>query len=550
MEGGPSPYPYLRVLRRSPLTVGYPDSQLMIEFDRPLDPATVDAATVALRQGSQDLQADRRLERGGRVLRIVPAAPLPASSYVTVRMTAGLKGLDGVSFQTSSVSFSISAESTPPTPAVTRIAPPDGSVGVGVNAALYIEFSGFVNELTIHEGTVRWTDGAGQGVPCTYEFGNWAQGFTSVAIKPHAPFTSLTEHTLTVQGVEDYAGRAVPTTTVRFTPSDTVDLTPPTIVRFSPPSSGAPRNTVVVAELSEPLDPGTVSAESFTLFEGATQIPAEVQLLADSKTIVLRPDDLLAANTSYTVRVYGNARIRDLSGLSISLPSSLQPGFNTSDRIDNAPPAILEAIPLDGAQGLALNGKMFLRFDRPVRQPTPGPGSVRLERSGVPVPVRIDMLDGNRIAEITPLSLLDPLTPYAWYAEGIVDLAGNPISAPISRTFSTGPTVDLTGPVVASTSPPNQSVGVSRTATFQFTFDEPLAPERPVLSYLSLQKLGTVEQLPYDLTVSPDGKTIIVTPTDPLPAQASISLSGIGYVRDRAGNRTTWSPYISITTGN
>jgi hypothetical protein len=66
-------------------------------FDAPLDPATVSAATAGVRGPSGDVGGQVTLERGGRVVRFTPAAPLqPGAAYVFT-LRGGPQGVREVS---------------------------------------------------------------------------------------------------------------------------------------------------------------------------------------------------------------------------------------------------------------------------------------------------------------------------------------------------------------------------------------------------------------------------------------------------------------------
>ena len=65
---------------------------LEVEYSEALDAVTVNASTVTL-TGSAAVPVSLSLQEGGKVVRIVPDAPLQANSYYTLRLS-GIQDLD------------------------------------------------------------------------------------------------------------------------------------------------------------------------------------------------------------------------------------------------------------------------------------------------------------------------------------------------------------------------------------------------------------------------------------------------------------------------
>ena len=104
----------------------------------------------------------------------------------------------------------------------------------------------------------------------------------------------------------------------------TVDTAAPTVTVRSPlaDATGVAVDVTVTAELSEALDPATVTDTSVTLTDGSTAVPASVDYDELTDTISLDPDTDLEPGTTYTVSLAatiedlaGNALARDLVGL-------------------------------------------------------------------------------------------------------------------------------------------------------------------------------------------------------------------------------------------
>ena len=72
------------------------------------------------------------------------------------------------------------------------------------------------------------------------------------------------------------------------------------------------RNKTVTVVFSAAMDPATVTASTFSLQQGTTNVAGTVALSPDGKTGTFTPTDMLAANTSYTATM--TTGVKDLSG--------------------------------------------------------------------------------------------------------------------------------------------------------------------------------------------------------------------------------------------
>ncbi len=115
----------------------------------------------------------------------------------------------------------------------------------------------------------------------------------------------------------------------------TVDTAAPTVTDRSPlaDATGVAVDVTVTAELSEALDPATVTATSVTLAAGSTAVPASVDYDELTDTISLDPTADLAPGTTYTVSL--GTTIEDLAGNTLAATSW---DFATVNPTDTTPP--------------------------------------------------------------------------------------------------------------------------------------------------------------------------------------------------------------------
>lgn len=97
---------------------------------------------------------------------------------------------------------------------------------------------------------------------------------------------------------------------------------PARVVRIDPPDGtvGVFRDACVVAHLSQPIDPDSVSNESFCVADGVDHVPATVRMSPDRRTILWQPLRWLSPDRDHRVRLCG---VRDSAGADVSAHESV-----------------------------------------------------------------------------------------------------------------------------------------------------------------------------------------------------------------------------------
>jgi len=89
---------------------------------------------------------------------------------------------------------------------------------------------------------------------------------------------------------------------------------PPRVVRTKPPRgrTRVPLNSVIVITATEPLSPGTVTAQTARVLQNAVPVPATVSLSSDGLRVVLIPEQPLQPVSTYVISV--STAVRDVAG--------------------------------------------------------------------------------------------------------------------------------------------------------------------------------------------------------------------------------------------
>lgn len=238
-----------------------------------------------------------------------------------------------------------------------------------------------------------------------------------------------------------------------------VDMTPPTIISHAPASGAVniPLNPMIEVIFSEQMDPATITMANFFLKDNAdVTVPGMVQLTSNMATIM--PGASLMPDSVYTVTV--TTGVADLAGNTLAAPLSWS--FTTGTQsLDTTPPAIAFTSPADTAVNVPPDGTIHAVFTKDNINPATvtmmtyqvtGPG-------GVQVPGMV-MTSCNKLAMFAPAAPLAPETTYTvTLTTGIQNLAGIPMGAPYTWSFTTAPAGATIAPAVAYTNPMDGATG-------------------------------------------------------------------------------------------
>jgi hypothetical protein len=538
------------------------NAKIMAKFSQPLDPNTVSTTTFTVTSGFVAVSGTRTVtasERGPNTLvTFVPSAPLPPNSSVTVAITSGIKNSLGEPLlltTLSSATFSTGPGPDTDAPSITQVNPPNGVLSVGTNNVITAEFSEPINATTVSTST--FTVSAG-GVP--------VNGRVKVITGPHGPNTQavftpdqLLGSTVTYAislgtGITDAAGNPL---TAAFNSSfgtgNGIDNFQPSLVSVSPQSGakGVPLNARVTARFSEPINPLTVSANTF----GVTGLTGTITVGTDLLSVTWTPTQLLLPNTSYSVLVQtiGTDVIRDLAGNAMLTPT-FSAGLGTfttgSGPIDTTGPQVLAVSPADANPAMPINGQVVIQFSEPLGAASVHGQTVTVTAGGVPIPGTITLEQANTVVR-WKLPVLTQFAPNTLHTvtvtTGVTDMVGNPLATTFTSTFTTGANLDTTAPTVTSVTPAANLTNVSRSTQITVTLNEAIDPATVVMAdsnaggTFNLTSFGVISGIVQGTAVvSSDRKTLTFTPTFPLLANQLFSVN-LSQVEDPAGNKIIFS---------
>jgi hypothetical protein len=268
--------------------------------------------------------------------------------------------------------------------------------------------------------------------------------------------------------------------------------------------SGVPLNRPIIIEFTSPVDPTSVTPQTLrvrTLPQGATQVEGEVEVDGDRVAFYPRlptssdlGDSGLRAGESYEVRVIGHPEanpIRDLDGR--GLVETYAVTFQTATAADSLfydthpeePPHVRSVTPIDGAEEIAHDTPIEIRFNEPIHPASVTASYVRLllvERPvGNPVdrirPIRGTLsLAQDRDAASVRFHPMFPLADDARYRievqHRVTDLAGNDCT-PFSSTFTVRDEAPIDGEFVLAFGDGSEAFRDDGATTASWNVDRP-----------------------------------------------------------------------------
>jgi hypothetical protein len=204
--------------------------------------------------------------------------------------------------------------------------------------------------------------------------------------------------------------------------------------------------------------------------------------------------------------------------------------------VDTTAPTVTGRTPADGATGVAVNTVVTATFSEPMASGSITSGTFTLidtTNANASVPASVAYNAQTRVATLTPSSAL--AAAHAFTARllggtgGVADLAGNPLAADVSWSFSTASSADITPPTVTLTAPADGSSVAGTTVTLSANASDNAAVDH-VDFLVNGSVVATDTSAPYsyvwDSTSTPNGSaTITARAVDTSTNQASDSHS-------------------------
>jgi hypothetical protein len=515
-----------------------------IQFNTPLDPATVNSNSIFLYDSHTGLNVDAALTMPQpNEVRLVPSAPLSANSYIYLYTTSGLQSATSVPASASSYYIYTATTADNTMPVVVSAVPYNGSANIGINASPGVVFNKSIDPVSVNSSTFQVTQGANP-IPGTFWF---SSNDTRVQFVPNAALPASSAITMKLNGVLDVVGNPINYTSI-FQTGTGPDYSNPSVVSTSVPASGSvPTNTSITVQFSEPMDVTNFSVGSAgncgniyiaDTVGSWTCIGATLNWSADQSTANITPNAPLAAGRTYYMSLGGGT---DLAGNGLNGFSQY---FSAEFGSASTGPSVVYFNPLPNATGLGTNAIIEVQFSAPIDPTTLA--NVKLTSGGTTITTSPSVSAGNTVIQLVPAKPLAANTVYVMTVAGVKDPAGNPVTTATS-TFTTGATYDIMAPNEITSDPAyNNTVGTN--VTPKLVFNEPLNPITVNNSTFRMYLNDTNQWIPLAVTPSSDGLTVNMVPQIAIQPNTRYYIYACCGFQDQNGNNGNVGPIYFWTS--
>ena len=483
------------------------DTTVTATFSQPMDAASIDTTTFGLKQGATSVPGSVTLDAVTNMASFAPDAALIPGLVYTATVTTGAKGSSGLSLAADdSWSFTTKDETAVTAPTVTATTPPDKAMDVASTAALMATFSTVMDATTITAltFTVKQASKAVAGT-VTLDAATNTATFT-----PSAPLGAALAYTATITtGAKDANGVALAadyvwTFTVAALPGD-----PPTVVSTLP-ADGATEvalNVAVSATFSQPMDPATLTAATFTIKQGATKVVGTVTFAAATRTATFTPTVALSNDLVYTATL--TTAVMDVDELALVKKDVWS--FTTA--AIPVSPTVTATSPANLALNVPINSKVTATFSAAMDPATLTTTTFTVKQGATLVAGVVTLVGATNTATFTPTAPLAPGLVYtATITTGAKDLNGTALAADFVWNFTTAPA--SAAPTVTATSPANVGLNVPINSKVTATFSAAMDPASLTTTTFAVKQGGT--SVAGAVTLDAATNTATFTPTAPL----------------------------------
>lgn len=206
----------------------------------------------------------------------------------------------------------------------------------------------------------------------------------------------------------------------------------PTVTSTSPADNaiGIATNSSVTATFSVAMDPATITANQFTLLQGATVITGAVTY--SGLTATLSPSVNLEGNKLYTATITTEAK--NMAGDALLINHVFT--FTTGAAPDVTLPVVSSTDPLSAATGVARNKTIGVTFSEAMDASSITSSTFTLKKGTTSIPGAVTY--SAMVASFDPTNTMDASSVYtATITTGAKDVAGNAIATNVVWNFTT-----------------------------------------------------------------------------------------------------------------
>ncbi len=546
-------------------------AEIRLQFDRPMDFAGAPDSLIGLRElpFGPEVECARHPDETGMEFALTPLEPLSRGEWYRVRVSTGLKDLEGRPIDQDGAAGGLQAfvsdfrveEYDPLRPV--SIDPAGGSQGISVTATIRVQCDRPVLRSSVTAETFVLSDSAGPIVGAR----SFSDSDRQLVFTPAAPMRFDLEHTVRLtSGILD-AERGEPLDADPVAPGlqDFVshfwtEIQPRGArVTETVPAANEQLHPVWVSpevQFDRAIDPATVDPSatmSIQVLRGSSyfNLSGRWTASADETRYTFIPSRYLDRDTVHRIVVSaGPDGILDREGIPFDQDprasgyQDFVADFRTEHNIH-----VVEVTPLDGATNVSWDVSVRVRFDKAVQAESVVDTTLFLLLADLPIPANRSVSADGKEATLTPISPLQSYREYRLRAtSGIRSTRGGALDQDsltaghqgFSSRFTTVP--ERVAPSVVEVRPPDHAKDAPVDGVVQVFFSEPVRPGH-VVQYLHVSRdsLG-LSNLAGSVVVTADSLRGTFTPDEPFAFKMTYFVHVDPWVLDAIGNRFDQDP--------
>ena len=427
-----------------------------------------------------------------------------------------------------SFSTGYGADTSPET--VTSVTPandPGGSNPVPLNTTISVTLAKSIDPATFTQNALTLAP----AVPGTVSYSG--DGLT-LYYNLSSTLAPATQYTINVSGFTDVDGNAVQPFTSSFVTGSAAYTCCGTVVSLAPANGaqGVSPSTMVVAQFDRSVYPPSAiygAIQLLDLNDNNNLIGGNIALSSDSITLTFTPAAPLPPNATLQIQISCSNSLLDLAGN--AFPCTTAQFTTGAGAITN--PQVVSVVPANGATGVGPGAPVTLTFNESIDPNTINQQNFQLFNGYANLQAYLNWSSDNRSVTLnTQLPYNSTVTVVV--NNGVVDLSGNPITAPFRSSFSTilTPPTQVT-PNVTAMRPGNGSTGVPNNTVITLYVSSPVNPST-VQGQVVVSQNGAA--ITGSVVVKPGGSEIEFTPDAPLAYNATVQVFVQPAVTDVYGN--------------
>jgi len=526
------------------------NTSITMNFNNPIDPATVNSTTLPVMVGwnsNQEL-AGNYVVTGNQVV-FTPDSPFPTSTQIYVGACGGPLDLAGDSAggcYTQLLTFATGTTATPASAPLQVIAftPAANANNVGLRAPVTATFNRSIKLGSINSSDFALFQGDGQSPWCTSY--THSQDDATVSFNCYTLPASTTLTAILNSGITDWQGNALTIFTSQFNTSPPDSSTNGSVISTRPGNgaSGVNGNMPIVLFTNLPINASTAT-NGIQVAQNNVLVPGSVQVLDNGFTLVFTPTTPFAAGalvqwwttTSLYESTY-NTPITAISGYFFVAASTatLIPAVQTTSLPNGTNPAPTNAI-------------FDTQFNVPLNPSTVNATNVYLydaSNGGLHISMTLSQPQPNEILMVPSGLLPAGHTIYAYFTTGLQSSTSIPLSSVENWYVVTGTAADTTLPAVVSAVPYNGAANVGVNATPGMVFSK--AIDQVSVNSNTFQVLNGGTPLAGGYIFNSNDTRVQFVPNAPLPSNANLTMS-INGVLDQVGHPITFSSSFQTAAG-